>query len=185
MSSVRWPVVQRGWRAELSCRRSGISDHAIRPARFAPGCRPRGCSHDHRAMPRGPPGRRLAAPSSVAACALPVGDPPGFTQLYWAVRHESWAALVTLLTELGTAPLAIADLGAGFPWLSHRLASLGHAVLAVDLSPDIDFGLRPARLFPTARQWDDPAGAPWRPGHFLASWGTWNRRRWRPRRRMS
>ena len=88
--------------------------------------------------------------SAEAACALPDGDPPGFTRLYWTVRRESWAVLVTLLRELGTAPLTIADLGAGFPWLSHRLASLGHAVLAVDLSPDIDFGLGAARLFPTA-----------------------------------
>ena len=105
--------------------------------------------------------------SSEAACALPDGDPPGFTRLYWAVRRESWAVLATLLRELGTAPLAIADLGAGFPWLSHRLASLGHAVLAVDLSPDIDFGLGAARLFPTAGLWDDPAGASWQPGGFL------------------
>jgi SAM-dependent methyltransferase len=105
--------------------------------------------------------------SSDAACALPGGDPPGFTQLYWTVRRESWAALTVLLTEFGTAPLAIADLGAGFPWLSHRLASLGHAVLAVDLSPDIDFGLGAARLFPTARLRKDAAGASWQPGGFL------------------
>jgi len=105
--------------------------------------------------------------SSEAACALPDGDPPGFTRLYWTVRRESWAVLASLLKELGAAPLTIADLGAGFPWLSHRLASLGHAVLAVDLSPDIDFGLGAARLFPTAGMWDDPAGAPWQPGGFL------------------
>ena len=106
--------------------------------------------------------------SAEIARALPDGHPPGFTPLYWTVRRESWAALVTLLSELGAAPLTIADLGAGFPWLSHRLAALGHAVLAVDLSPDIDFGLGAARLFPTARLWDDPTGASWwRPGTFL------------------
>jgi SAM-dependent methyltransferase len=105
--------------------------------------------------------------SSDAACALPAGDPPGFTQLYWTVRRESWAVLAALLTELGRAPLVLADLGAGFPWLSHRLASLGHAVLAVDLSPDIDFGLGAARLFPTARLRNDAAGASWQPGGFL------------------
>ena len=105
--------------------------------------------------------------SAEAACALPGGDPPGFTGLYWAVRRESWAVLATLLRELGTAPLTIADLGAGFPWLSHRLAALGHAVLAVDLSPDFDFGLGAARLFPTAGVWDDPARASWQPGGFL------------------
>jgi SAM-dependent methyltransferase len=105
--------------------------------------------------------------SSEAACALPVGDPPGFTQLYWTVRRESLRVLTTLLGDLGAIPLTIADLGAGFPWLSHRLASLGHAVLAVDLSPDVDFGLGAARLFPTASLWDDPAGASWRPNGFL------------------
>jgi SAM-dependent methyltransferase len=105
--------------------------------------------------------------SSEVARGLPDGHPPGFTQLYWTVRRESWAVLTTLLRELGTAPLTIADLGAGFPWLSHRLASLGHAVLAVDLSPDIDFGLGAARLFPTAVPWDDPPGVSWQPGVFL------------------
>ena len=117
--------------------------------------------------------------SPEAACALPVGDPPGFTQLYWTVRRESWAVLAALLNDVGQVanlsyapiagapPLKIADLGAGFPWLSHRLASLGHAVLAVDLSPDMDFGLGAARLFPTARLWNDAAGASWQPGGFL------------------
>ena len=68
---------------------------------------------------------------------------------------------------LGTTSFKIADLGAGFPWLSHRLASLGHAVLAIDLSPDVDFGLGAARLFPTAGQWDDLTGVSWQPGGFL------------------
>ena len=69
------------------------------------------------------------------------------------------------------APLTIADLGAGFPWLSHRLASLGHAVLAVDLSPDADFGLGAARLFPTAAQWGDPTGLSRLRGGFLPALG--------------
>jgi SAM-dependent methyltransferase len=105
--------------------------------------------------------------SPEAARTLPDGHPPGFTQLYWAVRRESWAVLIGLLGEPGTAPLTIADLGAGFPWLSHRLASLGHAVLAIDLSPDVDFGLGAARLFPTAAQLDDPTRLSWQPGTFL------------------
>jgi SAM-dependent methyltransferase len=160
-----------------------------------------------------PPDGRAAADSSEAACALPDGDPPGFTRLYWTVRRESWAVLAELLGEFGTvrhaagdtysdeniiaeypepvagcraaiaqgrilrraqdarilgaASLTIADLGAGFPWLSHRLSSLGHAVLAVDLSPDADFGLGAARLFPTAAQRGDPTGLSWGPGGFL------------------
>jgi SAM-dependent methyltransferase len=46
--------------------------------------------------------------------------------------------------------LTIADAGAGFAWTSHRLATLGHRVLAFDLSADPDFGLGAARLYPTA-----------------------------------
>ncbi len=106
-----------------------------------------------------------------AACALPFGNPPGFTRLYWAVRRESWRALAALLAELGHPPLWIADLGAGVPWLSHRLASLGHRVVAVDLSPDPDFGLGAARLYPTAARLGDDAAAslqgPLEPGGFL------------------
>ncbi len=109
--------------------------------------------------------------STEVACALPDGDPPGFTPLYWTVRRESWAVLTRLLGEFEPVPLTIADLGAGFPWLSHRLASLGHAVLAVDLSPDADFGLGAARLFPTAAQRGAPTGLSWRPGGFLPALG--------------
>jgi SAM-dependent methyltransferase len=117
--------------------------------------------------------------SAEVARVLPDGDPPGFTRLYWTVRRESWAVLVGLLNDVGqigklshkpmagARPLKIADLGAGFPWLSHRFAALGHAIVAIDLSPDADFGLGAARLFPTAGQWDDPAGSFWQPGAFL------------------
>jgi SAM-dependent methyltransferase len=90
-----------------------------------------------------------------AARVLPLGNPPGFTRLYWAVRRESWTALPGLLRDLGAAPLLLADLGAGFPWLSHRLATSGHRVLAVDLSADPDFGLGASRLYPTARSGDE------------------------------
>jgi len=84
------------------------------------------------------------------AQALPHADPPGFPRLYWPLRRESWIRLAQLLTGLGRAPLPIADAGAGFPWLSHRLADLGHTVIAFDLSADADFGLGAARCFPTA-----------------------------------
>lgn len=84
------------------------------------------------------------------AQALPHADPPGFPRLYWPLRRESWIGLAQLLAGLGRAPLPIADVGAGFPWLSHRLASLGHMVIAFDLSADIDFGLGAAGLYPTA-----------------------------------
>lgn len=82
-----------------------------------------------------------------AAQALPHGDPPGFPPLYWPVRRESWSALRSLVAGLGPGNLILADAGAGFPWLSHRLAELGHQVVAFDISADPDFGLGAARLF--------------------------------------
>jgi SAM-dependent methyltransferase len=89
------------------------------------------------------------------ARALPEGNPGSYQRLYWEVRRESWAALRALL---GHQPLALtfADLGAGIPWLSHRLASLGHRVIAVDLSPDPDFGLGAARHFPGVADYGGP-----------------------------
>jgi SAM-dependent methyltransferase len=105
------------------------------------------------------------------ACVLPSGNPAGFTRLYWTVRRESWAALAALVTQFAPPPLLIADLGAGFPWLSHRLASLGHCVVAIDLSADADFGLGAARLYPTAAciggHSANHSGASLRPGQFL------------------
>ncbi len=82
-----------------------------------------------------------------AALALPEGNPPGSTRLYWQVRRESWLALCQLLTELGPGSRVLADAGAGFPWLSHRLATLGHRVVAFDLRGDADLGLGAARLY--------------------------------------
>jgi SAM-dependent methyltransferase len=97
--------------------------------------------------------------------ALPDASPPGFTRLYWAVRRESWRLLAEWLSVLSNQPRLIADLGAGFPWLSHRLASFGHRIVAVDLSADADFGLGAARLFPTALSGIGPRdGLP--AGHF-------------------
>jgi SAM-dependent methyltransferase len=84
--------------------------------------------------------------SQAAALALPEGTPPGFTRLYWQVRRESWAALQVCLAELGDH-LTLADAGAGLPWLSGRLARLGHQVMAFDLSGDANFGLGVARLY--------------------------------------
>jgi len=85
--------------------------------------------------------------SQAAALALPESNPPGFTRLYWQVRRESWAALQSFLVEFSDGGLILADAGAGFPWLSGRLASLGHQVVAFDLSGDADFGLGAARLY--------------------------------------
>jgi SAM-dependent methyltransferase len=88
--------------------------------------------------------------SPEVACALPEADPPGYKRLYWPLRRESWRVLGRILEGLGPAPLTVADAGAGFLWSSHRLAHLGHRVVAFDLSADPDFGLGAGRLYPTA-----------------------------------
>lgn len=101
-------------------------------------------------------GEGLAALTAEDARKLPDANPPGYPRLYWQVRRESWTALRRLLLPPAIS-LTIADLGAGIPWLSHRLATLGHRVVAVDLSPDTDFGLGAARHFPTCALSELPA----------------------------
>ncbi len=90
------------------------------------------------------------------ARALPEGSPRGYPRLYWQVRRESWSALRELLRRQ-LSSLTFADLGAGVPWLSHRLAQMGHRVVAVDLSPDADFGLGAARHFPDVTEYGGTA----------------------------
>jgi SAM-dependent methyltransferase len=83
------------------------------------------------------------------AWALPYGRPPGFSALYWQVRRESFCALMAILAREGPDPVygPAADLGAGTGWLSYRLAQAGYQVLAVDASPDDDFGLGAALAY--------------------------------------
>jgi SAM-dependent methyltransferase len=60
----------------------------------------------------------------------------------WQIRARSFDALLESGLFPGAGPaLRIADLGAGHGWLSARLASLGHEVVAVDLSADALDGL--------------------------------------------
>ena len=56
----------------------------------------------------------------------------------WRVRRNSYHRLVS---SLGRNPLLILDLGAGNGWLSHRLARLGHDLVAVDWLDDEHDGL--------------------------------------------
>ena len=86
-------------------------------------------------------------PAAIAQ-RLPDADPPGFNRLYWPLRRESWPRSKRRCNELDPGPRTIADAGAGFLWASHRLASLGHRVVAFDISADADFGLGAARLYP-------------------------------------
>lgn len=58
----------------------------------------------------------------------------------WRVRRESYAHLQrSALPGVEQGPLRVLDLGAGSGWLSHRLASFGHSVVALDrLDDDVD-----------------------------------------------
>jgi SAM-dependent methyltransferase len=111
---------------------------------------------------------------------LPEGEPAGFTRLYWQVRRESWLAVRQILAEFqhrpddrGADSLLLADAGAGFPWLSHRLAALGYCVVAFDLSGDPDFGLGAARFYEDALGWLSVAdNAIVAPGQFLPVLGS-------------
>jgi SAM-dependent methyltransferase len=83
------------------------------------------------------------------AQALPYGQPPGYPPLYWQVRRQSFAALMSVLAREGPSPAngPAADLGAGIGWLGYRLAQLGYRVVAVEASQDQDFGLGAAERY--------------------------------------
>jgi SAM-dependent methyltransferase len=60
----------------------------------------------------------------------------------WRVRRESYAHLQrSALPGVWEGPMRVLDLGAGSGWLSHRLASFGHSVVAVDRLDDDRDGL--------------------------------------------
>jgi SAM-dependent methyltransferase len=83
------------------------------------------------------------------ARSLPYGQPPGYPRLYWEVRQQSFCTLMQLLARQGPSPAdgPAADLGAGFGWLSYRLAELGYRVAALETSRDESFGLGAAVQF--------------------------------------
>jgi SAM-dependent methyltransferase len=59
----------------------------------------------------------------------------------WAIRRETYHHLLRHVLAAGQQPSTILDLGAGNGWLSHRLAALGHQLVAVDVSVDDRDGL--------------------------------------------
>ncbi|MEO8099387.1 MAG: class I SAM-dependent methyltransferase [Acidobacteriota bacterium] len=63
----------------------------------------------------------------------------------WAIRARSFRYFVKNI--LPSAPCRILDLGAGNGWLSHRLAELGHAPVALDIFRDGRDGLDAARHY--------------------------------------
>jgi SAM-dependent methyltransferase len=87
----------------------------------------------------------------------------------WRLRRESYGRLVRhALPAVWGGSAHILDLGAGNAWLSHRLASFGHRVVAVDQLDDDHDGLGARRHYPvtfTAVQADFDA-LPFEPGQF-------------------
>jgi SAM-dependent methyltransferase len=69
----------------------------------------------------------------------------------WAVRARSFDAFVRgVLTPLARRlgpPLRVLDLGAGNGWLCHRMASMGHTAVALDVRTDRIDGLGAAAAY--------------------------------------
>ncbi len=80
--------------------------------------------------------------------SVPQTDPAASV---WRIRRESYAHLLRHgLPEVWRGPIRVLDLGAGCGWLSHRLASFGHHVVAVDRLDDERDGLGVCRHYPVA-----------------------------------
>jgi SAM-dependent methyltransferase len=97
--------------------------------------------------------------------SVPAGDPHAAE---WRVRGESFDRLRRFALPPDGSPIRILDLGAGNGWLSHRLATLGHHVVAVDLLADDDDGLGACRHYttPFMRVHADFDALPFLPGQF-------------------
>jgi SAM-dependent methyltransferase len=92
----------------------------------------------------------------------------------WRIRRESFEQLYRRLPAPATGvaavsePLRVLDAGAGNGWLSHRLAALGHHVVAVDRLDDEADGLGACRHYATrfASVQADFDALPFAPGQF-------------------
>jgi SAM-dependent methyltransferase len=76
--------------------------------------------------------------------ALPEKAPGGWDRIYWPVRRQSFKALLAWLETVQSPagqPLRVVDMGAGFGWLTGRLAARGYEIVALDLSAGDAFGL--------------------------------------------
>jgi len=86
---------------------------------------------------------------------LPDVDPEHAQAPLWQQRKVSWDAVVGLLKRLyGASRLKVLDLGASSGWMSHRLAGLGHEVLACDPNPDGEVGLGAAGVLAGRRYFE-------------------------------
>lgn len=68
----------------------------------------------------------------------------------WRIRRESYRHLLRRAFSTRPQPATVLDLGAGNGWLSNRLSTLGHHVVAVDTLTDPVEGLGMIRQFATA-----------------------------------
>ena len=87
----------------------------------------------------------------------------------WRLRRESYTRLLQhALPPVWSGPIRILELGAGSGWLSHRLASFGHEVVAVDQQDDEVDGLGACRHYPVsfAAVQADFDALPFAPGQF-------------------
>src|SRR5262249_50393336 len=65
----------------------------------------------------------------------------------WLLRRETYHHLLRWALAASPQPMRILDVGAGTAWLSHRLASLGQRVVAVDALDDEADGLGACRHY--------------------------------------
>ena len=83
--------------------------------------------------------------------ALPYRDPSGRLSAQWALRARTFRyierKIMPRFTPLSHYRLRILDLGAGNGWMSYRLASQGHAPVAVDLLTNDQDGLGAAKHY--------------------------------------
>src|ERR1700678_1543932 len=83
--------------------------------------------------------------------ALPYRDLSGLHSRQWALRARTFryieGKILPRIATLTHDQLRILDLGAGNGWMSYRLASEGHAPVAVDLLANDQDGLGAARHF--------------------------------------
>src|SRR5262245_18800489 len=102
--------------------------------------------HQYRVI-RGRDGRRRGGGEYYAALPWVTPDDPHAAE--WEIRRESYGHLLREALSAAPQSIRILDLGAGNGWLSHRLAELGHHVVALDVLDDDADGLRASRYYRT------------------------------------
>jgi SAM-dependent methyltransferase len=90
-------------------------------------------------------GRRVDAPEYYRNLPSVGEDDPHARD--WRIRRETYRHLLTHVLAAGPQPSTILDLGAGSGWLSHRLSTFGHRVVAVDALDDGEDGLGAVRHY--------------------------------------